>query len=138
MVVFAGKYWFACKSITAILFKINTVCYLWSNGCNKSAYLLLLLFNTIKLPSKGICREVIGIASLTLCWNTVSESSTVTPEIVSLHYHCFCSTSSFVLLFCYIIMELRITTIHCLSYITIWENIFLYKNTVFIILQKYC
>ena len=32
------------------------------------------------LPSKGICKEVIGIASLTLCWNTVSESKTVTPE----------------------------------------------------------
>lgn len=48
-------------------------------------YLPISLYKfTIKLPSKGICREVIGIASLTLCWNTVSESSTVTPEIVSL------------------------------------------------------
>ena len=43
-----------------------------------SGYLFCLLCYI--LPSKGICNEVIGIASLTLCWNTVSESKTVTPE----------------------------------------------------------
>ena len=33
------------------------------------------------LPNSGIWREVMGIVSDTLSWNTVSESSTVTPKV---------------------------------------------------------
>ena len=81
------KYLFPCDSLlTAILFKIILSAIYDQMVVINLPISFLLLFNTIKLPSKGICREVIGIASLTLCWNTVSESSTVTPEIVSLNY----------------------------------------------------
>ena len=88
----------ACKYTTSCLqiykcnttWKINFVCYVRSNGCYicLSPFVFFVYNFTTKLPSKGICREVIGIASLTLCWNTVSESSTVTPEMVRLHYFC--------------------------------------------------
>ena len=37
-------------------------------------------FFTKQLPSKGICSDVTGIASLILCWKTVNERRTVTPE----------------------------------------------------------
>jgi hypothetical protein len=35
---------------------------------------------TKQLPNKGIWSDVTGIASLILCWKTVNESRTVTPE----------------------------------------------------------
>lgn len=38
------------------------------------------------LPNKGTCSEVIGIASLTFCWKTVSDRRTVTPEIAKLKW----------------------------------------------------
>ena len=42
--------------------------------------LSLVWFTHQILPNKGICSEVIGIDSDTVCWNTVSDSRTVTPK----------------------------------------------------------
>jgi len=33
-----------------------------------------------ELPNKGICSEVIGMESDIVCWKTVKDSKTVTPE----------------------------------------------------------
>lgn len=38
------------------------------------------------LPSKGICSDVMGMASLILCWNTVNDKRTVTPEMQAFAY----------------------------------------------------
>ena len=42
-----------------------------------------LSLDVTSLPNKGICSEVMGIDSDTVCWNTVSDSRTVTPKIAS-------------------------------------------------------
>ena len=41
--------------------------------------------NRILIPNSGICRDVMGIFSEMLSWNTVSESKTVTPRNIVMH-----------------------------------------------------
>ena len=56
---------------------IQSKCYQLTNGCLSLSTLSMWKINYV--PNSGICREVIGIFSEMLSWNTVRDSKTVTP-----------------------------------------------------------